>query len=239
MNNACLTGILAVLPQAQYRDLYIVISIILLCVFAISRVTFPKLFAESISLSKLFGFRVKEDLGATIRPFSTEHIYFTALFSFNLSFVVIFMANQFLSHIDALQLLQVRGFGVGLLMWLISGIVINLVVYAKYALINMAGWLFHTRPLVSRHFTDYVNASSLFYIIVTVCLSISTYSTFLVDTVFSQIVLTMVLLFIFYRTFLLYIKLLQLSPYSKLYIFSYICTTELIPLLIGLKFLTI
>ena len=77
---------LLVQPMVQ-RDFYIVLSIILLCVFAISKVVFPKLFVESISMDKLFGFRVKEDLGSTIRPFSTEHIYFTALFGYNLAFV--------------------------------------------------------------------------------------------------------------------------------------------------------
>ena len=66
-----LRGMLAVLPQAEHRDLFIVISLLLLCVFAVSRVVFPKLFVESLSLDKLFGFRLKEDLGATIRPFST------------------------------------------------------------------------------------------------------------------------------------------------------------------------
>lgn len=229
-------GMLTILPQAEHRDLYIVISLLLLCVFAISRVVFPKLFAESLSFDKLFGFRLKEDLGATIRPFSTEHIYFTALYSFNLSFVVMIVANQLLPQMTALALIQVNGFGQGLLLWLILGIVTNLIVYMKYMLLLLAGWLFHARPMVSRHFTDFINASSLFYIIIAISLSVSTYSTFIVGEIFGEIMLALILFFLFYRTFLLYIKLLQLSPYSKLYIFSYICTTELIPILIGLKF---
>ena len=72
------------LATTAQRDLFIVISIVLLCVFAGSRVAFPKLFLETVGPDKLFGFRVREDLGSNIRPFSTEHIFFTGLYAINL-----------------------------------------------------------------------------------------------------------------------------------------------------------
>lgn len=226
-------GLVQVMAQ---RDLFIILSILLLCVFAVSKVVFPKLFMESISVDKLFGFRVKEDLGSTIRPFSTEHIYFTALFAFNLSFVILFIFNSSLFDQETLPVLEVNSIWHGLLVWIILGIVVNLTIYLKYILIAITGWLFHTRQVVSRHFTDYINASALFYILVSICLSMGTYSTFVSSGVFLNTVALIIVLFLFYRTTLLYIKLIQLSPYSKLFIFSYICTTELIPILIGLNF---
>ena len=228
----------AVLPQVAQRDLFIVISLILVCVFAVSKAVFPKLFVESLSFSRLFGFRVKEDLGSNIRPFSTEHIYFTALFGFNLAFAVLFILNQPYLQNHALTFLHIDGFGQGILLWLLLGIGINLLIYLKYLLIAVIGWLFHARQLVNRHFTDYINTSSLFYILVSTVLSLVIYATFIVSVSFSQGVVLVVFFFLFYRSLLLYVKLLQLSAYSKLYIFSYICTTELIPVLIGLKFLT-
>ncbi len=218
------------------RDLFIVLSIILLCVFAVSKVVFPKLFVESISFDKLFGFRIKEDLGSTMRPFSTEHIYFTALFAFNFSFVLLYVVNSSLFGESVPQILLVDTIWYGILVWMLLGIAVNLTIYLKYALIALAGWLFHTRQVVSRHFTDYINASSLFYILVTACLAMGTYATFISNELFLKTVGLIIVLFLFYRTVLLYIKLIQLSPYSKLFIFSYICTTELIPILIGLHF---
>ena len=231
-------AIYSVLPQVAHRDLFIVISLVLVIALAITKVIFPLLFVESFSLSRLFGFRVKEDLGSNIRPFSTEHIFFTALYSFILAFVALFMINQMADSGPDLSILLVDSFGQGFLLWLILGIVINLIVYLKYLLIAVIGWLFHARALVNKHFIDYVNASSLFYLLVSIVLSLTIYSTFIVGKTFSQIVISIIFIFLFYRSFLMYIKLLQLSPYSKLYIFSYICTTELIPVLIALKFLT-
>lgn len=226
-------GLIQVMVQ---RDLFIVLSILLLCIFAVSKVVFPKLFVESISVDKLFGFRIKEDLGSTIRPFSTEHIYFTALFGFNLSFVILFLANSALFDNAALQILSVSNIWQGLLIWLVLGVVVNFTIYLKYLLIAVVGWLFHARQVVSRHFIDYINASALFYILMTLCLSMGTYATFISGESFLKTVAVAIVSFLFYRTALLYVKLIQLSPYSKLFIFSYICTTELIPILIGLYF---
>ncbi len=227
---------LGLIQVTAQRDLFIVLSILLLCVFAISKVVFPKLFVESISVDKLFGFRVKEDLGSTIRPFSTEHIYFTALFAFNLSFVILFVVNSPLFDKVVIPVLQISTVWQGILIWVILGVVVNLTIYLKYILIAVVGWLFHTRQVVSRHFTDYINASALFYILVSICLSMGTYATFISSETFLKTVALAIVLFLFYRTALLYVKLIQLSPYSKLFIFSYICTTELIPILIGLHF---
>jgi len=230
--------LLAVLPQVQHRDLFIVLSIVLLVVFAVSRVIFPKLFAESISFEKLFGFRLKEDLGSSIRPFSTEHIFFTALYSLNLSYVALFLVNGFGQSHDQLAWLEIENFGQGMLYWLLGGLVANLLIYLKYILIGFITWLFNATMLTSRHFIDLINASSLFFIFVTGVLAIASYTSFVPGEGLREVVLAAVLIFFFYRSMLLYIRLLQLSPYSKLYIFSYICSTELIPLLVGLKFLT-
>ncbi len=229
---------LAVLPQVQHRDLFIVLSILLLVIYAVSRLVFPKLFAESIAMEKLFGFRLKEDLGSSIRPFSTEHIYFTALYSFNLSYVVLFLVNGFATELFELAWLEINGIWQGLLFWLLLGIGINLLIYLKYLLIAIFSWLFNATMLTSRHFIDLINASSLFFIFTALVLAISSYRFFLPGENLQMAVLTSVLIFFFYRSMLLYIRLIQLSPYSKLYIFSYICTTELIPLLMGIKFVT-
>ena len=229
---------LAVLPQVLHRDLFIVLSMLLLVIYAVSRVIFPKLFAESITLEKLFGFRLKEDLGSSIRPFSTEHIYFTALYSFNLSFVILFLINGFNSDLGEFPWLKIDAFWQGLFYWVLGGVVVNLLIYLKYLLIAILSWLFNATVLTSRHFIDMVNASSLFFIFVTLALAISSYRIFLPGQNLQIVIIASVLIFFFYRSMLLYIRLIQLSPYSKLYIFSYICSTELIPLFIGVKFLT-
>ncbi len=229
---------LAVLPQVLHRDLFIVLSMLLLVIYAVSRVIFPKLFAESITLEKLFGFRLKEDLGSSIRPFSTEHIYFTALYSLNLSFVILFLTNGFNSDLGELPWLKINAFWQGLLYWVLGGVVVNLLIYLKYLLIAIFSWLFNATILTSRHFIDMVNASSLFFIFVTLALAICSYRIFLLGQNPQIVIIASVLIFFFYRSMLLYIRLIQLSQYSKLYIFSYICSTELIPLFIGVIFLT-
>ena len=189
-------------------------------------------------MKKLFGFRLKEDLGSSIRPFSTEHIYFTALHAFNLSFVFFFLVNGFTYRYDHLGWLQFNSFGQGMFYWLLGGLALNLLIYFKYGVIAVISWLFNARMLTSRHFIDLINASAIFFIFVALVLAMGSYMAFVPGEGLRKILLFAILIFFFYRTMLLYIRLLQLSPYSKLYIFSYICSTELIPLLVGLKFVT-
>ena len=228
----------AVIPQVQHRDLFIVLSILLLVTFTVYRIFFPNLFYESISVKKLFGFRLREDPGSNNKPFSTDYILFTALHSLNLSFVFFFLINGFRHRYDGLEWLQFSDFGQGMLYWLLGGLALNGLMYFKYVSVAVVSWFFNTRMLTSRHFIDFVNASAFFFILIALVLTIGGYSTFVLAESLRKAALFAILIFFFYRNMLLYIRLLPLSPYSKLYIFSYICGTEWIPLIVGLKFVT-
>ena len=229
---------LSVIPQVQHRDLFIVLSILLLVIFTVYSVFFRNLFYESISVKKLFGFRLREDPFSNTKPFSTDYILFTALHSLNLSFVFLFLVNAFTYRYDSLEWLQFSGFGQGMLYWLLGGLALNGLIYFKYFSVALVSWFFNARMLTSRHFIDFVNASAFFFILIALVLAIGGYSTFVLAESLRKAVLFAILIFFFYRNMLLYIRLLPLSPYSKLYIFSYICATEWIPLIAGLKFLT-
>ena len=197
------------LVRAEGRDAFIVIAIILLCTYAVSRAVFPKVFSGIIAPNKLFGFRVREDLGSNLRPFSSEHLYFTALSSLSLSFVILFIANGLWKDNGLPETLIVDHFGFAILQWLGLFVVLNVLVYVKFLLILGFGLLFDLRSTISRHFVDMVNASLVF----TLAASI---------------------IFFYYRGFLIYMRMLNDRPHSKLFIFSYICATELTPLTIGL-----
>ena len=229
---------LSVILRVPHRDLFIVISILLLVFFTVYRIFFPNLFYESISVKKLFGFRLREDPDSNTKPFSTDYIFFTALHSLNLSFVFFFLVNCFTYQYDGLEWLQFSGFGQGMLYWLLGGLALNGFMYFKYVSVAVVSWVFNTRLLTSRHFMDFVNASAFFFILIALVLVIGGYSTFVLAESLRKAVLFAILIFFFYRSMLLYIRLLPLSPYSKLYIFSYICGTEWIPLIAGLKFVT-
>ncbi|WP_339607861.1 DUF4271 domain-containing protein [uncultured Roseivirga sp.] len=222
------------LVRAEGRDAFIVIAIVLLCTYAVSRAVFPKVFSGIIAPNKLFGFRVREDLGSNLRPFSSEHLYFTALSSLSLSFVILFIANGLWKDNGLPEILIVDHFGFAILQWLGLFVVLNVLVYVKFLLILGFGLLFDLRSTISRHFVDMVNASLVFFLIVLLFLAVISFSFIVFPKNLIQFTLAASIIFFYYRGFLIYMRMLNDRPHSKLFIFSYICATELTPLTIGL-----
>lgn len=217
----------------ESRDAFILLLILLLSAFAISKVAFPKVFSELISPNKLFGFRVREDLGTNLRPFSSEHLYFTALNSMSVSFITLYLLNV-VDGITLPEVLIIDHFGVAILQWLGLAFAFNLLVYIKFVLITIFGLLFDMREAISRHFVDMVNASLFFFLLMLIFLGVVNFSSFIPNQHYIQAAVLLAVLFYYYRGLLIYIRLLNERAHSKLYIFSYICATELTPLTIGL-----
>jgi hypothetical protein len=217
----------------ESRDAFILLLILLLSAFAISKVAFPKVFSKLISPNKLFGFRVREDLGTNLRPFSSEHLYFTALNSMSVSFITLYLLNV-VDGITLPEVLIIDHFGVAILQWLGLAFAFNLLVYIKFILISIFGLLFDMREAISRHFVDMVNASLFFFLLMLLFLGVVNFSSFIPNQHYIQAAVLLAVLFYYYRGLLIYIRLLNERAHSKLYIFSYICATELTPLTIGL-----
>ena len=217
----------------ESRDAFILLLILLLGAYAISKVAFPKVFTELISFNKLFGFRVREDLGTNLRPFSSEHLYFTALNSLSISFISLYLLNT-IEGITLPNFLIIDHFGIAILQWLGLAFALNVLVYIKFILITIFGLLFDMREAISRHFVDMVNASLFFFLLMLLFLGVVSFSSFIPNPRYIQAAILLAVLFYYYRGLLIYVRLLNERAHSKLYIFSYICATELTPLTIGL-----
>ncbi len=225
--------IYAQLGRVESRDAFIIIAIVLLCVYAISRAVFPKVFSGIIAPNKLFGLRVREDLGSNLRPFSSEHLYFTALSSLSLSFIVLYILNGLWRTRGLPELLQIGNPALGVLKWLILAVLLNVLVYIKFLLILGFALLFDLRAFVARHFVDMVNATLVFFVLVLFLLILSSFAAFIPQKNLMWIALYAGFVFFYYRSVLIYLRLLNERTHSKLFIFSYICATELAPLTIG------
>lgn len=221
------------LEMVASRDAFIVLLMLLLIAFAISKVAFPKVFSELISPNKLFGFRVREDLGTNLRPFSSEHLYFTALSSLSISFVGLYLLNS-LASASLPDYLVIDHFGLAILQWLGLAFALNILVYIKFMLILIFASLFDMQEVISRHFVDMINASLFFFLIMLLFLGVVSLSSFIPNPRYIHAAVLVAILFYYYRGLLIYVRLLNERAHSKLYIFSYICATELTPLTIGL-----
>lgn len=225
------------IPETLFRNISIGISILLVLTYAISRVTFPKMFAVVYDFSKLINFKIKDEFGSGIRLLSTENLYFTTILSASISFVVY---NVFLftpQFMEQIPWMVPSNFWIGILLWLLTTLAILLIFLLKYLFLALTGWLFNLPLNISRHYQEVQALNNCFVMALVILSTAVLYSNYQFPQIVVQLIGTGTLIYLFYRLLNVYIKLNQLGAYSKLYIFSYLCTTEITPAIIGLKLL--
>jgi len=228
------------ISPALFRDIAITISLLLLATYAVSRIVFPKMFAATYDFSKFLNFKLKDEFGSNLRLLSTESFYFTSILSASLSFVLLILVYGLNQEVDLafFNWLIPTGFWSGLLIWLGGTAIFQLIFLIKYLFIALIGQLFNLPVSTSRHFQEVQSLNNCFVLAVTFVCAIVIYSNFMIPQTLMNGIVTVTLIYLLYRSLNIYIKLEQLKLYSKLYIFSYLCSTEIIPAIVGIKLLT-
>jgi len=220
------------------RNVFITISILLLLIYAVMRNAFPRVFGMTYHLINLFGFRVKEEIGVSLKLLSKGQMFMSAIYALTLSFLLLYLGSYLLDVESVMyDLISIKSYWNGLLVWILISFAVYLSILVKLVFLLFMSWLFNLSSGYKRQFSDFFTTSSVFFLMASIALSILLYGQVISGSNLSEVLAKIVILFFIYRTVLIYVKLLQTASYSKLYIFSYICTTELIPLFIGINYL--
>lgn len=215
---------------------YLSTSLILLFILAAFRRINPR------GLQEFYNFRLALTLNTNmesrfnIRLFDQFNIALIALHCGCMAFLCILIALQVERWASLFPFLLVAS-GTQLLFYWVGGTVLALLaLLIKYLLTRMvAGW-FQLGTFADLHILNYIRLSAGVYAITTVLLVAASTSEMLsfAGTSLALVVLTVGLTI---RTSVLFFKLLAFSNLRKLHLFSYLCTTEIIPLLISIKIL--
>jgi hypothetical protein len=223
--------------QFFYRDLAIVMAMALFVIYAISRVVYPKLFASVYSYARFFSTRLRDDFGSGIRLFSTENFYFTAVLSLNFSFAAVCLYLFTPSVQATIPWLAIESMGKGLLVWLLTAMAIQFLFFLKFLFVAWFGWLFGIPTDQSRHFSEIQLMNNGLSVVMYLILAISLFGRFSFPEFTVKLILATLAFYLVFRFFNLFLKIRNLGASSNLYIFSYLCSTELIPTLLGLNLL--
>lgn len=155
--------------------------------------------------------------------FSFSSIGIIALNSFGLAFLFSFInKNEYLIDNDLLGLFTIS-------------LIIFMLFYAKYLLIHLAGSLFALKNFAKNHFKELVRLTLLFNFILVPVVAVINFSE-LIDFEISY--MGFLLLFIFSLVLVLFkliVLTFRVSDFKYIYLFSYLCLAEIIPLGIALK----
>ncbi|MVM38324.1 DUF4271 domain-containing protein [Spirosoma sp. HMF3257] len=197
---------------------------------------YQRAFQRFYSLRDLISMRAQEDSFLINRPLSSTNTLFVLNLSFVIAYLIVFVQSRNLDVFASRTLLlgeQHLGWLLGEF-FLLSGVAF-LSLMGKYVALEIMGGLYKLQDVVNVHYFKILQSSLLFFTALTLLLAVIAYNT--PASTWSQNALLIPLIgFYAARLILLYFVIRSVDPIKNLYLFSYLCIVELIPLIIGLRF---
>ncbi len=226
-------------PARNFNDFFVIGVLVLLAMLGALRNLFPKIFNSYYDLSRALAVRVRDEPNFTMKLSARGHVPFIIFYSLLFGFLIIVLLQQAEEVVSVFDFLNFSSFGSYLYAWLLLSVIVFFFQLFKYWLLMLVANVFNISDFAYIHFFDFLRLSQIFYtvvfsLVVLVFLGAESY----IDSG-AVLLLRIVAVFAIIRVALIFFKLLRVSQFRKTYLFSYLCTTEILPLLIGLKFLII
>ena len=223
-------------PQTIYGNFLSLSLLFLLATHAFLFTFYHRAFQRFYSLRDLFSLRAQEESFLINRPLSSTNTLFALNLGFVIGYLIVFVQSRNLDVFASRTLLlgdQHMGWLIGEY-FLVSGLAF-LSMMGKYVLLEVMGGLYKLQDIIHVHYFKILQSSLLFFTVLAFFLAIVAYNVPAV-TWSSNVLLIPLIAFYVARLMLLYMVIRSLESIKNLYLFSYLCIVELIPLIIGLRF---
>ncbi|OJW80423.1 MULTISPECIES: DUF4271 domain-containing protein [unclassified Spirosoma] len=197
---------------------------------------YHRAFLRFYSLRDLVSLRAQEESFLINRPLSSTNMLFVLNLSFVIAYLIVFAQSRNIDVFASRELLlseQHFGWLIGEF-FLLSGVAFMSLI-GKYIALEIMGGLYRLEEVVNVHYFKILQSSLLFFTFLAVLLTVISYNISTVNWPQNALLIPLI---VFYaaRLALLYFVIRSLDPIKNLYLFSYLCIVELIPLIIGLRF---
>lgn len=214
------------------REYYKIIILILFTFFVLLQTLFPAELNDFLSLHIFVTFRITNTLLLKYRSISKIQLLIIVYQAALLSGVLIIFLNYYDNPLSQVYFLIINPiFG-----WLITLGIILILLLAKYILISIFSLLFGIGERIIFYFMEFLKMAMIFYSFIFAVLSYTVINHFnVIPDLLKSLVLIIVLFYLF-RFVILFVKFRRTISMKSLYLFSYLCTTEVIPIIVGLIF---
>ena len=223
----------------SFNNFFIIGVLLLLAVMAVLRNVFPKVFVSYYDITRAAALRVRDEANFTMKLSGRGHLAFLVFYSLLFGFLLMVLLQTAGEIETVFSFLKVSGLGTYLYAWFLLSVIVFFFQLFKYWLLKIVAGVFNVPDFAGVHFFDFLRLSQMFYTLVFVLVLLLFLGANAYVGTGSVILIRVVGVFAVIRLLLIFFKLLHLSSFRKTYLFSYLCTTEILPLLIGLKFLII
>lgn len=216
----------------QTRSAYIIMIVLLMSGFTGIRYAYTNIFRNTYHPLALFSFKPMAEQGAGIKLLSTENLLITLLLAASISFSILVFGEYYFSDQAFLDYRLPSTLGNVMLTWVLLILAIALIYLIKFTFVAVIGWLFDFPLTQSAHYQEYQSMSHVFNFFYALVLGLAVIGMTKVNTSFLGFMAYLYLYLFIFRQIVLIFRLYVKGGYSIFYIFSYICTTELIPWII-------
>lgn len=221
---------------SQFRDFVIVGMLILASVLIVVVQLNPKLAADYFSIMKMFFLREGEDSQIYSRITSSINFLFYVYCSLMIGYYLMIIFRFIPSHYVVALAFQSDSFGETMLLWIELSAIVLLIIFFKVLLVYCLSIIFGLNEIAGIHIFNWIRLLLVVFGTLTMILFLY----FILhgqNENFHIILLKIISWLLVGWMFLIILKLSRRVSHSMFHLFSYICATELIPLLITIKVL--
>jgi hypothetical protein len=232
-------SLLTILPRdiSPFQNFFVLGLIILVCFYAFLYNFQPKSFERFFSPRDLLTISKRDDSFVVNKPFDLGNILFVVSLSLTLGFIFMLITHEKTDLFSASNILR-EGETLGTLM--LNFLEISIIVFAslmlKYFALRVLSNLYRLDNITNIHYFKIIQASSLFFLIILIILTFSSVSSPAIVKNAEKYLSIPISLFFIARLALLYFTINKMTTLKNLYLFSYLCIVELIPLIVGIRF---
>ena len=232
-------SLLTILPRelSPFQNFFIIGLLFLACLYAFLYNFQPKSFQRFFSVRDLLTISKRDESFVVNKPFDIGNILFVVNLSFTLGFIFMLITHEKTDLFSASNILR-EGETLGTLLWnfLEIAIISFTALIFKYFALQVLSNLYRLDNITNIHYFKIIQASSIFFLLILVVLIFSTVSDPEIIKSAEKYFFVPISLFFVLRLVLLYFTINKMATLKNLYLFSYLCIIELIPLIVGIRF---
>jgi hypothetical protein len=223
-------------PDTFFKDFVIFAGLLIIILFLIVLRLNPKLASDYFSVAKIFSLREGDDSQSNARLTSSTNIPFYILASILLGFYLMIVLNHLPEEYSLPIRFQASTFWGEIGQWLKISTIIFGIFIMKIITVFTLTRLFDMKGTARIHFFNWVRLLLIIFGGATIILFVY----FILrgqSTIFFVVFLTLIIISLIGWIIIAFFKLKGRGEHSMFHLFSYICATEIIPLLITVKVL--
>ncbi len=196
-----------------------------------------RVYAKYYSLRDVLSSRVKEDLFMIGKPLDRPSLLFVILLSMVLGFFILMLHFGGLSMIEGNFLFQSGNtFAVHTVNFLKLCLLVFIVYVLKFFYLNIMGKLFNLGKVTDLHYFKVIQCSLFFYSLL-LLLTLVMYNAYIpLPEGIENYLFILMMIFYSWRGLLIYFTINRESNVKFLYLFSYLCIAEALPIILGMRF---